>query len=151
MIERLDHVAIIVADTERALGFFRDELGLEVVAVDEPQPPAPAVRLTYLATGSIPIQLVEPLDPSSPAAAWLAENGEGLHHICFAAEDVGAEIRRLVGDTPYEPGSGLGKLAAFVPGRLPHGTRIEFTESTASDGEGDQTDDQCADVSGSSA
>jgi methylmalonyl-CoA/ethylmalonyl-CoA epimerase len=128
MIERLDHVAIVVADTERALAFFRDQLGLEVVAVDEPGPPAPAVRLTYLATGSIPLQLVEPLDGSSAAAAWLAEHGEGLHHICFAAEDVDAEIRRLVGDTPYEQGSGLGKIAAFMPGALPHGTRIEFTE-----------------------
>lgn len=134
MIERLDHVAIVVADTERALAFFRDRLGLEVIAVDEPEPPAPAVRLTYLATGSIPIQLVEPLDASSAAAVWLAEQGEGLHHICFAAADVDAEIRLLVGDTPYEPGSGLGKLAAFVPGALPHGTRIEFTELGGTNG-----------------
>jgi methylmalonyl-CoA/ethylmalonyl-CoA epimerase len=134
MIERLDHVAIVVADTERALAFFRDRLGLEIIAVDEPQPPAPAVRLTYLATGSIPLQLVEPLDGSSAAAAWLAEHGEGLHHICFTAGDVDAEIRRLVGDVPYEAGSGLGKLAAFMPGALPHGTRIEFTEGDSSNG-----------------
>jgi methylmalonyl-CoA/ethylmalonyl-CoA epimerase len=131
MIERLDHVAIVVADTERALEFFRDRLGLKVAAVDEPQPPAPAVRLTYLATGSIPIQLVEPLDDNSPLGAWLAEHGEGLHHICFAAEDLATEIHRLVGDMPYETGSGLGKPAAFLPGTPPHGTRIEFTASAA--------------------
>ena len=129
MIERLDHVAIVVADTEPALEFFRDQLGLRVLAVDEPQPPAPAVRLTYLETGSIPIQLVEPLDDSSAVSAWLAQHGEGLHHICFASEDVDAAIRHLVGDTPYEPGSGLGRFAAFVPGALRHGTRIEFTEA----------------------
>jgi methylmalonyl-CoA/ethylmalonyl-CoA epimerase len=131
MIERLDHVAVVVADTERALKFFRDQLGLAVLAVDEPAPPAPAVRLTYLETGSIPIQLVEPLDETSAVGAWLAEHGEGLHHICFAAEDVDAEIRHLAGDLPYEAGSGLGKLAAFLPGALPHGTRIEFTVSGA--------------------
>lgn len=133
MIERLDHVAIVVADTERALEFFRDQLGLKVVAVDEPAAPAPPVRLTYLATGSIPIQLVEPLEPNSPAGVWLAENGEGLHHICFSAHDVDGEIRRLAGDSAYEPGSGLGRLAAFLPGPPPHGTLIEFTEGVAPD------------------
>jgi catechol 2,3-dioxygenase-like lactoylglutathione lyase family enzyme len=133
MIERLDHVAIMVADTERALEFFRDRLGLKVVAVDEPPPPAPPVRLTYLATGSVPIQLVEPLEADSPAGVWLAENGEGLHHICFSANDVAGEICRLAGGAAYEPGSGLGKLAAFLPGALPHGTRIEFTEGVAPD------------------
>jgi methylmalonyl-CoA epimerase len=137
MIERLDHVAIVVADTEHALKFFRDQLGLEVVAVDEPRPPAPAVRLTYLNTGSIPIQLVEPLDDSSAVGAWLAEHGEGLHHICFAAHDVDAEIRRLAGDAPYEAGSGLGKLAAFLPGMPRHGTRIEFTATAALDSPGE--------------
>jgi methylmalonyl-CoA epimerase len=129
MIDRLDHVAIVVADTERALRFFRDQLGLKVAAVDEPKPPAPAVRLTYLATGSIPIQLVEPLDATSAVGVWLTEHGEGLHHICFAAPDLDTEIQRLVGDMPYEAGSGLGKPAAFLPGKLPHGTRIEFTAS----------------------
>jgi methylmalonyl-CoA/ethylmalonyl-CoA epimerase len=129
---RLDHVAIVVADTERALGFFRDQLGLPVVAVDEPPPPAPPVRLTYLATGSIPIQLVEPLDGTSAAAEWLAEHGEGLHHLCFAVADVPLEIRRLVGETEYDPGSGLGKLSAFLPGLAPNGTRIEFTEAPGS-------------------
>jgi methylmalonyl-CoA/ethylmalonyl-CoA epimerase len=134
VIERLDHVAIVVADTESALRFFRDQLGLEVVAVDEPPPPAAAVRLTYLATGSIALQLVEPLDDQSAVAIWLAEHGEGLHHICFAADDVDAEIRGLAGDLPYDPGSGLGKLAAFLPGALPHGTRIEFTTGAGADG-----------------
>jgi methylmalonyl-CoA/ethylmalonyl-CoA epimerase len=136
LIERLDHVAIIVSDTERALRFFRDQLGLEVVAVDEPPPPAPAVRLTYLDAASVPIQLVEPLDDHSPAARWLGEHGEGLHHICFATDDVGGEIRRLVGDLPFEPGSGLGKLTAFLPGELPQGTRIEFTATKRADGAG---------------
>jgi methylmalonyl-CoA/ethylmalonyl-CoA epimerase len=131
VIERLDHVAIVVSDTERALTFFRDQLGLEVVAVDEPDPPAPAVRLTYLATGSVPIQLVEPLDDGSAVGIWLAEHGEGLHHICFAAEDVGVEIRNVVGDVPYEGGSGLGRPTAFLPGEPPHGTRIEFTTTGA--------------------
>jgi methylmalonyl-CoA/ethylmalonyl-CoA epimerase len=133
---RLDHVAIAVLDTERALLFFRDRLGLAVVAVDEPPPPSPAVRLTYLDAGDVSVQLVEPLDPDSPLAAWLVEHGEGLHHVCFGTDDVPGEVRRLSGDVPFVIGSGRGLPAAFLPGELPHGVRIEFTEGAAADGAG---------------
>jgi methylmalonyl-CoA/ethylmalonyl-CoA epimerase len=125
---QLDHVAVVVADTERALRYFRDGLGLAVIAVDEPPPPASAVRLTYLDAGSVTIQLVEPLDEVSGVAAWLAEHGEGLHHICFASDDVADEIRSLAGETPFVMGSGRGRPAAFLPGDPRHGVPIEFTE-----------------------
>lgn len=127
MSRHLDHVAIAVFDTESALAFFRDQLGLEVVAVDEPPPPSPAVRLTYLEAGGVSVQLVEPLDPSSAIAAWLAEHGEGVHHVCFKTDDVREEIERLAGTAPPVLGSGRGLPAAFLPSE-PHGVRIEFTE-----------------------
>ena len=79
MIRRLDHIAVVVSDTEQALLHFRDRLGLRVAAVDEP--PEVPVRLTYLDLGNTYLQLVEPLDPGHATAVWLAENGEGLHHV----------------------------------------------------------------------
>ena len=88
MIRRLDHVAVAVADTDVALAYFRDHLGLEVVAVDFP--PEVPVKLTYLDLGNTYLQLVEPLDPDHALAAWLATHGEGLHHICFGVDDVNA-------------------------------------------------------------
>ena len=81
MIRRLDHVAIAVADTDTALAYFRDRLGLRVVAVDHP--PEVPVKLTYLDLGNTYLQLVEPLDPEHPLNSWLAEHGDGFHHICF--------------------------------------------------------------------
>ena len=44
MFKGLDHVAILVADTEEALGFYRDRLGLPVhqpVALQGPQHACP--------------------------------------------------------------------------------------------------------------
>ena len=70
MIRRLDHVAVAVADTDAALAYFRDHLGLAVVAVDFP--PEVPVKLTYLDLGNTYLQLVEPLDPDHALAAWLA-------------------------------------------------------------------------------
>jgi methylmalonyl-CoA/ethylmalonyl-CoA epimerase len=127
MIRRLDHVAVVVADTDAALEHFRDRLGLRVVAVD--WPPEVPVKLTYLDLGNTYLQLVEPLDPDHPLSAWLEANGDGLHHICFGTDDVTAELARLTppGVPPLPMGSGRGRPAGFVAGDPPHGVRIEFT------------------------
>jgi methylmalonyl-CoA/ethylmalonyl-CoA epimerase len=124
---RLDHVAVAVADTDAALEYFCGRLGLEVSSsevIDKPH-----VRLTYLDAGSIDIQLVEPLDDASPIATYLAENGEGLHHICFNAEDVPGTAAALAdpGAPEVTVGSGRGKPSAFVPGDPHHGVRVEIT------------------------
>ena len=49
-LRRLDHVAIVVRDTDEALRFYRDHLGLRVVSSEEI--PAPRVRLTHLNAGN---------------------------------------------------------------------------------------------------
>jgi methylmalonyl-CoA/ethylmalonyl-CoA epimerase len=127
MIRRLDHVAVLVTDTEVALRHFRDHLGLRVVDVDEP--PEVPVRLTYLDLGNACLQLVEPLDPEHPLALWLREHGEGLHHICFGVDDVESELKRIgpPGRLPPPLGSGRGRPSGFPAGAPPHGVRIECT------------------------
>jgi len=126
-IRRLDHVAVAVRDTEEALRYFRDHLGLEVAKSEELQ--SPHVRLTYLDAGNAFIQLLEPLDRGAPLAQWLDERGEGLHHICFGADDALGAARELAvdGATPTA-GSGRGRVSAFVPGPIEHGVRVECTE-----------------------
>jgi methylmalonyl-CoA/ethylmalonyl-CoA epimerase len=127
LIRRLDHVAIAVADTDTALEYFRDRLGLRVVAVD--RPPEVPVKLTYLELGNTYLQLVEPLDPEHALSRWLADNGDGFHHICFGVDDVVSELDRLGPDGMEPPpmGSGRGRPAGFVAGPLPHGVRVECT------------------------
>jgi methylmalonyl-CoA/ethylmalonyl-CoA epimerase len=126
-IRRLDHIGIAVRDTENALRYFTGQLGLEVVHVDVIE--ELAVRLTYLDVGNAYLQLVEPLNDSSPIAASLAQAGEGVHHICFGVDDVpsaAAELAETEDDVPL--GRGRNRTAAFVPGPVRHGVRIECTE-----------------------
>jgi len=127
VLRRLDHVAVAVRNTEDALRYFRDRLGLEVASSEELD--SPRVRLTYLDAGNAYIQLLEPLDGGEPLARWLEENGEGLHHICFGVDDVlGASGELAVDGTPPVAGSGRGRVSSFVPGALQHGVRVECTE-----------------------
>jgi methylmalonyl-CoA epimerase len=123
----LDHVAVAVADTDRALEYFSGRLGLEVASTEVIQ--TPHVRLTYLDAGPVFIQLVEPLDDDSPIAKHIAEHGEGLHHIAFAVEDVPSVAAGLAdpGAPDVTIGSGRGKPSAFVPGDPHHGVRVEVT------------------------
>jgi methylmalonyl-CoA epimerase len=126
LLRRLDHVAVAVQDTDAALRHFRDTLGLHVAAVDEP--PEIPVRLTYLDVGNTYLQLVEPLDGESAVARWLAERGEGLHHLCFEVDDLAGALERLRPDgEPQAPlGSGRGRPTGFVAGEPQHGVPIEL-------------------------
>lgn len=126
-LRRLDHVAVAVADTDRALEYFSGRLGLAVASSEEIE--VPHVRLTYVDAGSIFIQLVQPLDQESPIAEFIAEQGEGLHHIAFGVEDVPATAAGLAdpGAPDVTVGSGRGRPSAFVPGDPKHGVRLEVT------------------------
>jgi methylmalonyl-CoA/ethylmalonyl-CoA epimerase len=90
----------------------------------------PHVRLTYIDCGNAFIQLVEPLDEASPIAEFLAEHGEGLHHICFGVDDVLLDATALSPEHSPPPalGSGRGRPSAFVAGEAPCGVRVEVTE-----------------------
>lgn len=126
LLRRLDHVAVLVRDTEDALRYYEGELGLPVHSSEEIE--SPPVRLTYLDAGNAFVQLVEPLDPTSALGRWLDEHGEGLHHICFGVDDVAATAAGLGDGVRPTLGSGRGRTSAFVTTDDSHGVRIEFTE-----------------------
>lgn len=127
LIRRIDHVAVLVRDTDSALAFYRDHLGLRLASTEEVA--EPHVRLTYLDAGNAYVQLVEPLDAGSPLAQTLSQNGEGLHHICFAVDDVLSAVATLSDDGAVASavGSGRGRPSAFLSAADSHGVRIECT------------------------
>ena len=126
LLRRLDHVAVLVRDTQDALRYYEGELGLPVHSSEEIE--SPPVRLTYLDAGNAFVQLVEPLDPASTLGLWLDEHGEGLHHICFGVDDVSSAVAALSDGAEPTLGSGRGRTSAFVTTDDSHGVRIEFTE-----------------------
>jgi methylmalonyl-CoA/ethylmalonyl-CoA epimerase len=135
-LRRLDHVAVAVRSTDAALQFFVGRLGLRVHSSEEIQ--EPHVRLTYLDAGNAFVQLVEPLDGGSAVATWLDENGEGLHHICFAVDDVERAVAALSDPgAAVALGNGRGRISSFLTATDNHGVRIECTEfDRASDVDG---------------
>ena len=60
--------------------------------VKDGEPAEYAFRLALAMIGSTQFELIQPLDEKSMYAEFLAEKGEGLHHIALGVQDYG-EIR----------------------------------------------------------
>ena len=128
--KQLDHLAIVVRDTEQALTFYHEALGLPLL-FSEVLPDQP-VRLTHLDLGNTHLQLVQPLTPDHPLMAWLDKHGEGLHHFCFYVDSVAEQIHTLpekgLPSRDATPRSGPnGREAAFLETSNTRGVLIEIT------------------------
>ncbi len=130
MFEGFDHVAIVVKNTEDALRFYRDKLGLPLLfsEVMEDQ----KVRLTHLDLGGGHLQLVEPLTPEHPLSEYLRKHGEGLHHLCLRVNNVPDAIANLpkeglVSRDPKPRSGPRGRQSAFLKPETTRGVLIEVT------------------------
>ena len=87
MIGRLNHVAIAVPDLEQAADQYRDTLGAKVgPPQDEPDH---GVTVIFIELENTKIELLHPLDGSSPIARFLEKNPSGgIHHICYEVDDI---------------------------------------------------------------
>lgn len=128
MFKGLDHVAILVADTEEALCLYRDRLGLPVLFSEVVN--NGAIRLTHLDLGNTHLQLVEPLLETHPLRAHLREHGPGLHHLCFAVENVAEAVEQMRPNgfeaAPLHQGT-QGKRAVFLSKATTDGVQLELT------------------------
>jgi methylmalonyl-CoA epimerase len=126
-VRRIDHVGVAVRDIDASLAYYVDVLGL-TVSVDVPLADG-STRLAYLEAGDTTLQLVQPLR-DGPLTEFLESHGEGLHHICFAVDDLPAAIRSLPGQEPTDGiyVGGRNCRVSFI-GARPNGIAVELTES----------------------
>lgn len=130
----IHHVAIVVRSIEASLPRYRALFGLE--AEDEPRVFASqAVRLCFLPTGPDPaarLELIEPTDEASGVARYLAERGEGVHHVCFLTDDLPATLEALAAAEAElidrQPRPGAHGAVAFVHPRALSGVLWELLE-----------------------
>ncbi len=133
MIGKLNHVAIAVADLDAAAATYRDTLGAKV---SEVLPlPDHGVNTVFVELPNTKIELLQPLDATSPIAAFVARNpAGGVHHVCYEVDDIlaardklEAEGARVLGDG--EPKTGAhGKPVLFLHPKDFCGTLIELEQ-----------------------
>lgn len=91
MIIGIKHIAIAVADAEAALRRYQIMLGAAKDA-EVKTSEVTRQRSAVFMVGDVQYQLVESLDPDGRYARHVAEHGEGIHHICYAVENLKATI-----------------------------------------------------------
>jgi methylmalonyl-CoA/ethylmalonyl-CoA epimerase len=111
MIGRLIHVAIAVPDLAGATATYRDTLGARVTA-PLPQPDH-GVTVVFVELPNTKIELLEPLGPASPIAAFLQRSpAGGIHHVCYEVDDINAARDRLRAAGARVLGDGEPKIGA---------------------------------------
>ena len=123
---RIDHVGVAVVDMDAAIARFAADLGL--LEESRWRDPEGRFELAYLACGDTTLQLVRPMAPGA-VADFLAQRGEGLHHVCFTVDDLDEAVASARGGaaaTPYM--GGRGARVCFLAER-PHGVLVELTEA----------------------
>ncbi len=126
---RVSHIGIAVAAIAASLPFFRDVLGLTEVALDD----ADGASIVGFSAGEPLVELLEAGDPSSPIARFVAKRGPGIHHICFAVDDLDAMIERcraagvqLIDEKPRVGAEG--KRIVFLHPKSTGGVLVELSD-----------------------
>jgi methylmalonyl-CoA/ethylmalonyl-CoA epimerase len=126
---RVSHVGIAVETLAESVPFFRDVLGLDEVALDD----ADGASIVGFSAGEPLVELLESDDPSSPIARFVAKRGPGIHHICFAVDDLDAMLERcraagvqLIDEAPRVGAEG--KRIAFLHPRSTGGVLVELSD-----------------------
>ena len=126
---RIAHIGVAVDALDRILPFYRDILGLPQVPLDD----ADGARIVGLGAGDSLIELLESKRADSPIGKFVTKRGPGIHHICFAVDDLPATLDRcrraglkLIDDVPRIGAEG--KHIAFLHPSSTAGVLVELTE-----------------------
>lgn len=94
-VTKVQHMAFAVRDVEATLKTYQQFLGVaEDVKVTRFEKSRNLVAIFWL--GGIEYQLSQSMDPDGRFASWIDQRGEGLHHICYAVEDMDAALAAAV-------------------------------------------------------
>jgi len=122
-------VGIAVRGLAEGVSFYRDILGMPEVPLSD----SDGARIVGLSAGESLVELLEAESPDSPIGKFVAKRGPGIHHICFAVDDLDAALERcraaglrIIDETPRLGAEG--KRVAFLHPSATAGVLVELTE-----------------------
>jgi methylmalonyl-CoA/ethylmalonyl-CoA epimerase len=131
ILTEIDHVAIAVLDLEAAIAWYQEVFGATVAHRERVE--SDGVEEALIAVADSYVQLLTPTRDDSPVAKYLANKGEGLHHIGYRVADCAVALQsikdaggRVIDEAP-RPGS-RGTTVAFVHPKTSFGTLIELVQ-----------------------
>ena len=131
MFGRIDHIGVAVEDIDAAVALYGGSF--EMALAHRETVDSQGVEAVLLDVGEGHVELLRPLGPDTPVGKFIAKNGEGLHHVAYAVDDIDATLERVAAagvkliDT--EPRVGIrGSRVAFLHPRSTGGVLTEIVE-----------------------
>ncbi|MDO8502418.1 MAG: methylmalonyl-CoA epimerase [Gemmatimonadaceae bacterium] len=126
---RISHVGIALASIAEAMPFYRDILRMDEAEIAD----SDGASISALQAGESLIELLEPDGEDTPIGKFIARRGAGIHHICFAVDDLDATLERcrkagvrLIDEVPRIGAEG--KRIAFLHPGSTAGILVELSE-----------------------
>lgn len=130
-IKKIAHIGIAVKNLEETLPFYRDVLKMSVEAIEVVD--SEKVKVAFLKVGETHLELLEPMDETSPIQAFIDKRGEGIHHIALEVDNINKRLEdmrengiKLINEEPKD-GAGNAKVAFLHP-RSTNGVLYELCE-----------------------
>ena len=128
---KIEHIGIAVKNLEESNDLFTKLFGAAPYKTEEVA--SEGVNTSFFMNGPNKIELLEATNEDSPIAKFIANKGEGIHHIAFDVEDIISEIERLKGEgfivLNEVPKKGAdNKLVAFLHPKSTNGVLIELCQ-----------------------
>ena len=127
----VEHIGIAVDNLDQCIAKFEQVFGLECEARERIE--ASRVEVAFFRCGDTKIELVTPLDETSPIHSFLSKRGNGIHHICLDVQGIEDWLGRLsqsgielIDKAPRQGASG--KKVAFINPRSVFDILFELSE-----------------------
>jgi len=88
---KIDHLGIAVNNIEQARSLY-EALGLTVLEEEEGEE---GVRSVMIPLGDSRLRLLQPLAKGSDLGKFLAQHGEGLHHVALHVDDISGTFEEM--------------------------------------------------------
>jgi len=128
---RVDHIAIAVKSINEALTNYKKILNVNELDIEEV--PNEKVKVAMLTLEDTRIELMEPTASDSPISKFLADRGEGIHHIAITADDIEKDVERAVANGMRTLGGirtgSYGRKITFIHPKSLNGVLTEFCEA----------------------
>lgn len=128
-VKKINHVAVVVDDMEKALSFWRDALDMDLHELRDV--PAEQSQVAFLPLPGSEVELVMPTTDDSGIAKYLSKRGPGMHHICLEVDDIEGMLEqlrsknvRLINEEPRSTSDG--KKYAFIHPESTAGVLVEL-------------------------
>ena len=88
---KIEHIGIAVSNLVEAIKYWENVMGLKCYNIEEVADQK--VRTAFFKVGEVKIELLEPTCEESTIAKFIANKGQGVHHIAFKMNDTNQALK----------------------------------------------------------